>query len=179
MNFGNKIKELRTKMSLTQEELASRCDLSKGFISLVERDLTSPSIATLMDILECLGTDLKTFFSDTDNATVVFHKDNLVLQENEDMGYDLLWLIPNAQKNMMEPILLTIHGGGQSETYPPHEGEIFGYAMQGNVTLALGSMRHKIKKGESFYYKANSPHRLENAGKNDAQVLWVSAPPNF
>jgi len=179
MNFGNKIKELRIKMSLTQEELASRCDLSKGFISLVERDLTSPSIATLVDILECLGTDLKHFFNDTDNATVVFSKDSLVLQENEDMGYDLLWLIPNAQKNVMEPILLTIHGGRQSETYPPHEGEIFGYCMQGAVTLHLDGKRYKVKKGETFYYKANSPHHLENTGKNDAVVLWVSSPPNF
>ena len=179
MQFGNKIKELRTKMALTQEELASRCDLSKGFISLVERDLTSPSIATLMDILECLGTDLKTFFNDTDNATVVFHKDNLVLQENAEAGYDLLWLIPNAQKNVMEPILLTIHGGGHSETYPPHEGEIFGYVLQGGATLHLGSVRYKIKKGESFYYKANSPHHLENTGKTDAVIMWVSSPPNF
>jgi len=179
MHIGNKIKELRIKMSLTQEELASRCDLSKGFISLVERDLTSPSIATLFDILECLGTQPKDFFSDSDNATVVFHKDSLVLQENEESGYDLLWLIPNAQKNMMEPILLTIHGGGCSETYPPHEGEIFGYVQHGNVTLALGAVRYKVKKGETFYYKANSPHSLENTGKSDAVVLWVSSPPNF
>jgi len=179
MEFGNKIKELRTKMALTQEELAIRCDLSKGFISLVERDLTSPSIATLVDILECLGTDLKGFFNDTDNDTVVFQKESLVMQENAEMGYDLLWLIPNAQKNVMEPILLTVHSGGHSQTYQPHEGEIFGYCMQGIVTLHLGTQRYKIKKGESFYYKANSPHYLENTGKHDAQVMWVSSPPNF
>ncbi|MDE7233374.1 MAG: helix-turn-helix domain-containing protein, partial [Lachnospiraceae bacterium] len=49
--IGNKIKELRNKKGLTQEELADRCELSKGFISQVENDLTSPSIATLIDIL--------------------------------------------------------------------------------------------------------------------------------
>lgn len=48
---------------MTQEELADRCELTKGFISQVERDLTSPSIATLVDILEGLGTNLKDFFS--------------------------------------------------------------------------------------------------------------------
>lgn len=62
MRIGSKIKELRVLKGLTQEELADRAELSKGFISQLERDLTSPSIATLVDILQCLGTDLKTFF---------------------------------------------------------------------------------------------------------------------
>ena len=57
MNIGNKIKELRIEKNLTQEELANRAELSKGFISQLERNLTSPSIATLIDILQCLGTD--------------------------------------------------------------------------------------------------------------------------
>ena len=65
MRIGSKIKELRVLKGLTQEELADRAELSKGFISQLERDLTSPSIATLVDILQCLGTDLKTFFDDT------------------------------------------------------------------------------------------------------------------
>ena len=52
MSIGGKLKELRILKGLTQEELADRAELSKGFISQVERDLTSPSIATLMDILQ-------------------------------------------------------------------------------------------------------------------------------
>ena len=65
MDIGDRIRRLRLQRGLTQEELADRCELSKGFISLLERDLTSPSIATLVDILESLGTDLKTFFSES------------------------------------------------------------------------------------------------------------------
>lgn len=61
MKIGNKIRELRIYNGLTQQELADRSELSKGFISQVERDLTSPSIATLMDILEALGTNIKDF----------------------------------------------------------------------------------------------------------------------
>ncbi len=61
MNIGAKLKELRTLKGLTQEELADRAELSKGFISQLERDLTSPSIATLMDILQCLGTTIGEF----------------------------------------------------------------------------------------------------------------------
>ena len=65
MKIGNKIKELRVLNGLTQEELADRAELSKGFISQLERDLTSPSIATLVDILQVLGTDLKEFLKDS------------------------------------------------------------------------------------------------------------------
>ena len=49
----------------------------KGFISQVERNLTSPSISTLMDILQCLGTDLKEFFSDSEDSQIVFKKNGL------------------------------------------------------------------------------------------------------
>lgn len=66
MRIGEKIKRLRLENGLTQEELANRCELSKGFISQVERDMTSPSIASLVDILESLGTNLNEFFSENE-----------------------------------------------------------------------------------------------------------------
>lgn len=61
IDIGDKIKRTRLKLGLTQEELAARTELSKGFISQLERNLTSPSIATLIDILEALGTDIADF----------------------------------------------------------------------------------------------------------------------
>lgn len=63
MEIGSKIRELRQKNSLTQEELADRCELTKGYISQLENDLNSPSIATLFDILTVLGTGMSDFFS--------------------------------------------------------------------------------------------------------------------
>ena len=77
MDIGHRIKELRIQKNLTQEELADRCELTKGFISQVERDHTSPSIATLMDILQCLGTDLSSFFTyETNDDQIVFHQND-------------------------------------------------------------------------------------------------------
>ena len=87
MQIGEKIKRLRLKNSLTQEEVANRCELSKGFISQLERDQTSPSIASLVDILECLGTDLKEFFNETENDKVVFEKADVFETEDEELGY--------------------------------------------------------------------------------------------
>ena len=59
MDIGKKLKDLRIKNDLTLEELASRSELTKGFLSQVERNLTSPSISTLEDLLEALGTNLQ------------------------------------------------------------------------------------------------------------------------
>ena len=72
MNIGAKIKELRVAKGLTQEELADRAELSKGFISQLERDLTSPSIVTLVDILQCLGVSVSAFFAEDKVEQVVF-----------------------------------------------------------------------------------------------------------
>ena len=80
---------------------------------------------------------------------------------------------------MMEPILLRLKAGCSTEEDHPHEGEAFGYVLCGSVTLVLGMKKHKIRKGGSFYFKTNVPHRIENNGKKDAEILWVSTPPNF
>ena len=179
MDIGTKINQLRKKNGLTQEELADRCELSKGFISQVERGLTSPSIATLIDILEILGTNLPDFFSDTKEEKVTYSKDDMFETEDSELKYSLKWLIPNAQKNAMEPIMITIEAGGQYIEEEPHEGEEFGYVLSGSITLHLGKKKYKVKKGESFYYKAKVTHYISNNSKVPAKVIWISTPPSF
>lgn len=177
MDIGNKIKEMRIQKGLTQEELADRAELTKGFISQVERNHTSPSIATLVDILQCLGTDLKHFFGDDEDTQIVFKKEDYFEKEDSELKNTIQWIVPNAQKNTMEPILLTLETGGKTYTCIPHEGEIFGYVMSGVVKIVIGNQEFRAKKGESFYYAANNEHHLES--ERGAKVLWVSSPPNF
>lgn len=177
MNIGGRLKELRVLKGLTQEELADRAELSKGFISQLERDLTSPSIATLIDILQCLGTTISEFFNESPQEQIVFSRSDYFEKNDTDLKNNIKWIIPNAQKNMMEPILLTLDAGGS--TYPdnPHEGEEFGYVLQGSISIHLGSQTHKAKKGESFYYSADKKHYITT--KTGASLLWVSSPPSF
>jgi len=179
INIGEKIKRLRIKNGLTQEELASRCELSKGFISQVERNLTSPSIATFVDILECLGTNLKDFFSETVEEKVVIKKEDVFIKEDDELKHEVRWLVPNAQKNMMEPILMTIKAGGSSGEHDPHDGEEFGFVLSGSIFINLGERKYKAKKGESFYFKPSVVHSITNAGSSNAVILWVSSPPTF
>lgn len=179
MKIGNKIKELRVMKNLTQEELADRAELSKGFISQLERDLTSPSIATLVDILQVLGTDLTEFFQDTTEEQIVFHDSDYFEKTDENLGNKIEWIIPNAQKNIMEPIRLTLQPGGS--TYPdnPHEGEEFGYVLSGSITIHIGNKKYKAKKGESFYFTPGSTHFIKASEKTGATLIWVSSPPSF
>lgn len=179
MEIGRKIKRLRLEKSLTQEELADRTELSKSFISQVERDLTSPSIATLMDILQALGTDLKEFFNDEADTQVVFHDSDYFEKVDEDLKNKTEWIIPNAQKNRMEPIRVTLAPGGRTYEDNPHEGEEFGYVLQGTVTIHLGQQTFRARKGESFYFPAKGRHYIENLTKGNAVLIWVSTPPSF
>jgi len=179
VKIGEKIKRLRIKNSLTQEELADRSELTKGFISQVERDLTSPSIATLVDILDGLGTNLKDFFNDIEDEKIVFSKEDAFISENSDYGYNLKWIVPNAQKNLMEPILIELEAEGRTKEDSPHEGEEFGYVISGSINLHIGSEIYIVRKGESFYFKANANHYISNRGKTIARIIWVSTPPNF
>ena len=179
MNIGYKIKDLRVQKGLTQEELADRCELSKGFISQLERDLTSPSIATLIDILQCLGTNLKEFFNDSGEEQISFKESDYFEKIDEELHNKVEWIIPNAQKNMMEPIRLTLSPGGS--TYPdnPHEGEEFGYVLSGSIVLIIGNRSIKVKKGESFYFTPNATHYIKAGSGTGATLIWVSTPPSF
>ena len=179
MQIGDKIKRMRIEKGLTQEELANRCELSKGFISQLENDLTSPSIATLIDILEILGTNLKEFFSDDKDEKITYKYEDMFETENHDLKYKLMWLVPNAQKNEMEPIMITLGPGGKYTEEEPHEGEEFGYVLSGTITLHLGDKSYKVKKNESFYFKPRANHYISNSGKTVAKVIWVSTPPSF
>ena len=118
---------------MTLEELASRTELSKGFISQLENDLTSPSITTLLDIVEALGTNMSSFFKVDKEEQQVFTREDYFVDEKE--GSIIHWIVPNAQKNDMEPILLELHPQGRSNEVLPHEGEEFGYVLAGKLDI--------------------------------------------
>lgn len=180
MDIGEKLRQLRLQRGLTQEDMADRCELSKGFISQVERNLASPSIATLTDMLECLGSSLSQFFSEAkDEKTVFALQDMFVKEDAEGLCGSITWLVPDAQKNHMEPILVEMDEHGETYPLPPHEGEEFGYVLSGAVYLVTGEKKTRVRTGCSFCIHPRETHYLVNAGKTKARILWVSNPPIF
>ncbi len=177
-DIGKKIKELRIVNGLTQEELADRAELSKGFISQLERNMTSPSISTLEDILQCLGARLADFFSEEDDEEqIVFGSSDYFEKKDPIQKNTISWIIPNAQKNEMEPIRLHLQAGGSTYPDTPHEGEEFGYVLKGKITIHLGTKKYTAKAGEAFYYTADKPHFITS--KNGSELIWISTPPSF
>ena len=177
LKIGKKIKELRTLCNLTQEELASRTELTKGYISQLENDLAEPSVSTLYDIISALGTNMSDFFLEEKQNQIVFTQEDYFVKENS--GYTIEWLVPNAQKNEMEPILITIKPGEETDLDYPHEGQEFGYVLEGEVLLCIDNKTHRVKKGETFYYDSSKNHYLKNVKEKLCRIIWVSSPPNF
>ncbi len=180
MDIGATLRSLRLARNLTQEDLADRCELSKGFISQVENNLTSPSIATLKDMIECLGSSLKQFFSESAPEKVVFTRDDMFEKVDDDLLRGrIVWLIPDAQKNRMEPILVTLGPGGRTSEFPAHDGEEFGYVLEGEILMNAGRARYPVSSGESFCLHPDAPHFIENTGNREARFLRASTPPTF
>lgn len=98
MDIGHRMKELRVHYGLTQQELADRSELSKGFISQLERNLTSPSVGTLLDIIQCLGTTPAEFFADDEPEQIVFKKEDYFTKIDEMNIQKLNGSCQNAQK---------------------------------------------------------------------------------
>ncbi len=178
IQIGKKIKDLRNQKGLTQQELADRTELTKGYISQLEHGLVAPSVITLFDLIECLGTTPSDFFKESEPEQVVFSEQGF-FEKIDDAGNSIQWIVPTAQKNRMEPLLVLLTPHQRLETYMPHEGEEFGYVISGRIRLHLGEKTYVVKAGESFYYPADKEHYIENSTVHPARFIWVSTPPSF
>ena len=99
----------------------------------------------------------------------LFSKQKTISSKTDpELNNTIEWIVPNAQKNIMEPIRLTLGPGGTTYMDLPHEGEEFGYVLTGRVTIHIGNKSYKAKKGETFYLIPNKSHYLENTGKTPA-----------
>lgn len=175
--IGEKVRNLRNLNGLTQQELADRTELTKGFISQLERGQVSPSVVTLFDLIECLGTTPAEFFQEEEEQVVFPEKE--FFEKIDDEGNSIQWIVPSAQKYQMEPLLVVVQPHKRLEEDKPHTGEEFGFLISGRLNLHLGEKVYHIKQGESFYYKTTRTHYLSNPGTRPAKLIWISSPPEF
>lgn len=177
-DIGKKLRDLRKQNGLTQQELADRAELTKGFISQLENGQVTPSLVTLFDLIECLGTTPADFFKATGSERIVY-RENDYFEKIDDAGNSIEWVVPSAQSNQMEPVLVTLQPHACLPEDQAHNGEEFGYVLSGRIALYRDEIRYDVRPGESFYYEADRPHRIENPGSRPARFLWVSTPPSF
>lgn len=176
--IGKKIRDLRHRMDLTQQELADRTELTKGYISQLEHGLVAPSVITLLDLIECLGSTPEDFFHEEEPEMVVFSEEAF-FEKIDEAGNSIQWIVPTAQKNRMEPLLVALEPHQRLWEDTPREAEEFGYVLSGRIRLHLGDKQYVVKAGESFYYEVKKNRYIENTTANPAKFLWVSTPPSF
>lgn len=175
MLIGEKLRNLRVQKNLTLEELGERTDLTKGYISQLERDIGSPSMETFFAILEVLGVTPEEFFKqETTGQKIHYKKDEGTHYVDEENGFELQWLIPDSNEKEMEPVIVTFHENGEYKAFAPSLSETFIYVMQGQVELRLGEETYRAKKGESLYYEATESHQLVNHSRGKSRVLIVA-----
>ena len=158
---------------LTIEELADNANLTKGFISQLERDLTVPSVLNLKQILDVLGIQLSAFFSDiTEREKNIFSlKDRLL--EGSSKNYKIEKLIPKLQYLEMEPVVLTLEPLIEyKKQFEEDEG--FGFVLKGNLEIRINDERQVIKRGDCFYLFFDNTFSLKNLSKKNAEILMVN-----
>ncbi|MEW5923685.1 MAG: cupin domain-containing protein [Candidatus Zixiibacteriota bacterium] len=178
LEIGEKIKTLRLASELTQSELAARARLTKGFISQVERDQTSISLDSLLDILDALGISITEFFGEIGRTPNVFSpKERIAVPEKGIEKFEIL--VPGSTNNMMDPLMISLAPGESLEEEEPHTGEEFGYVLTGTLTLVIGKKTYKLPPRHCFYFEADERHQFVNRGKAKVTLLWVSSPPQM
>lgn len=175
MQIGAKIKALRIQKGLTQEELGERTDLTKGYISQLERDLNSPSIDTLFSILEVLGTTPRDFFDDTiDEQKVIYNDADQNTYYDEEKKYEIQWLIPTSNEKEMEPVIITFQKDGEFKQFEPSLSETFIYVLKGRIRLVIGDKEYIASESNSIYYEASHNHQIFNAHNGKTKILLVA-----
>ncbi|MCQ9209583.1 helix-turn-helix domain-containing protein [Granulicatella seriolae] len=174
MEIGKQLKDLRIQKGLTQEELGERTDLTKGYISQLENNLSSPSMETFFDILEVLGCPAKDFFDDEPaQALSVYTPEDMTITQDHKNKTTVKWLNPDSNEHEMEPILLQLEAGGEYKTFQPSLAESFGYVLTGKVEVKVGKQRAIVEAGNAFYFVASAKHQIKNAAKTNSELLLV------
>ena len=174
-SIGERLKRLRIQKNLTQEELGERTDLSKGYISQVERDLASPSMETFFNILQVLGCAPKDFFDKESTSQKEYYSlEDQTSYEETDEGYKLTWLVPESNEKEMESLILKLDKNSNYKTFDPSESETLCYVLKGKCKLRLGDEEFIASTHESFYFLATSEHRISNPFDEECEVLIVA-----
>lgn len=182
--IGLKMKHRRLLKGLTLKALADLAGCSESMLSRIENGNANPSINTIHRVALALGIPVSGLFQDDNEG------DNVVLRQgfrptveidrlSRGRGTTLEALIPSARGNLLSGYINDIEPGGGSRGTIQHEGEEFGYVLDGTIELTVENKRYQLRQGDSFHFRSERPHSYTNIGRRRALVLWVNTPPTF
>ncbi len=180
-DLGMTIRRLRESRQLSLKEVAARSGLTQSFLSQVERNLTSPSVASLRKVAQALGVPLAALFQGptTPEDHVVRRSERRQLVHPRRQWRDYL-LTPNLT-GKLQVILSVIEPGCGSgdEPYAHDSDEECVVILRGRLEFWVGSDWYLLEEGDSIVFESRIPHRNRNPGPDQAEVLWITTPPSY
>lgn len=180
---GLKMKHARLLRGLTLKKLAELAACSESLLSRVENGSANPSIKTMHRVALALDLPVSGLFQgsddDGDDNVVLREGERPVVQAGRGKGHRLEALIPNRRGNLLSGYINDIDPGGGAEGIITHEGEEFGYVLDGELELIVDKKKYRLRAGDSFYFRSERPHSYTNKHNKVARVLWLNTPPTF
>ena len=179
MQLGRKIRDLRLRRGLTVQQLAEASKLSKGFISQVENDRTSPSLATLRDLAHALETSVAYLVVEEDQVPYVVRRNERprVQVGGNTSKVEVLSAQPKRNLELLMAELPPGMPAGDKRHY--HHGEECLVVLDGRVRLTCGEHVLVLETGDSCHYDGRVPHAVENCGTTTARVMISITPAAF
>jgi len=166
---------------MTLRALSAASGLSVGFLSQIERGLSSFSISSLRSVCQALEVSLADVLvtsSETGNAILVDPRhagitkaDNRSHVSLSDSSIMYRFLSTGLASRRFDAVIGEMAPGSHSDAHR-HEGEEFGYVLKGEIVLIADDEEHDLGPGDSYHLMASSPHTCD-AGSSGAKVLWV------
>ena len=172
---GDHLRDVRTRQGFSVRALAARAGCSPSFISQVEHGQASPSISSLERLVQALGTTLGDFFRENTPPTVVRSYERTALTHGWSRA-QIEALAPAGAGRALEPLLITLEPGGQSDSQPyAPGGDEFAFVCDGDVLLTVSETVHCLTRGDAATFSGERPHRWENVGREPARIVVVGA----
>ena len=182
VDIGEKIKTLRKSKKLNIADLAKKSELSSGLISQIERNMVTPSIASLYKIAKALDTSVGSLLEEEPsldkNPIVKKGERKRLMASSNDAFYELL--SPDLNNRKIEFLHITIKVGEQSyNELVAHEGEECGLVLKGRLMVKMKDTEYILEEGDSIYFDSTIPHRYVNVGDEECVSVWAMTPASF
>jgi transcriptional regulator with XRE-family HTH domain len=180
LQLGPRIRALRQARNITLRELAARAGVTESFLSQVEREVTSPSIASVQRIARALDLAIAELFTEeAPHGRVVRRADRRLIAYPGLRAIDEF--LTAGMSGRIQVILSTIEPGGGTgdEPYAHESDEEVVIVLAGQLELWVGDERHLLEEGDSIAYSSRLPHRNVNSSDRQAVVLFCVTPPSF
>jgi transcriptional regulator with XRE-family HTH domain len=180
--LGREIRGLRKARGYTLAVLAAKTELSVGYLSLLERDLATPSINALHAISRALGVTISWFF---DAGEIPPGERDYVVRRNRRRRLDFSAgivdeLLSPTLEGQLELLASRFPPGASSGAAPyTHAGEEAGVVLRGKLELWVDGKVFLLEAGDSFGFPSTLKHRYRNPDTEEAEVIWAITPPSY